>query len=103
MEKQTTKLVSSYGELTIQTPNGNIIERNLQEPCYIDDIERFDIIEFNDWFFRRYGFQPSLDELDILELGFFTKDGKYVEPTKWRHEIREQLEKEGFLYVHNNI
>lgn len=100
MKIETTKLTSSWGEITIQTPNGNIVERNLQEPCYIDDIERFDIAEFNDWFFRRYGVQPSLDELDILELGFFTKEGRYVEPTKWRYEIREQLEAEGILNVH---
>lgn len=100
MKIETTKLTSSWGEVTIQTPNGNIIERNLQEPCYIDDIEKFDIAEFNDWFFRRYGFQPPLEELDILELGFFTKEGQYIEPTKWRYEIREQLEAEGILNVH---
>ncbi len=101
METQITKLFSSWGELTIETPNGNIIDKDLQEGSYIENIDRFDIAEFNNWFFTRYGFQPPLDELDILDLGYFTKDGQYVKPNNWRYEIRKELEKEGTLKVYN--
>lgn len=102
----TTKLESSWGNVTISTPSGKIIETNLSldldEVCYINDIDRFDIAEFNDWFFRRYGFQPNLEELDILELGFWKKEGEYVPHGSWRYEIREELEKEGKLIVNQN-
>lgn len=101
----TTKLESSWGYVTISTPSGKMIETNLSldldEVCYINDIDRFDISEFNDWFFRRYGFQPNLEELDILELGFWKKEGEYVPHGNWRYEIREELEKEGRLIVNN--
>jgi hypothetical protein len=93
----TTRLISSYGEVSIETPTGKIVETNISEPSYFDDIECFDICEFNDWFFRRYGFQPDLDTLDVLELGYTTKGGKYIVATSWRYKIREELEKEGVL------
>ena len=93
----TTRLISSYGEVSIETPTGKIVETNISEPSYFDEIECFDICEFNDWFFRRYGFQPDLEELDVLELGYTTKSGKYMVATSWRYKIREELEKEGVL------
>jgi len=74
-----------------------------EEPCYIDNIERFDVAEYNDWFFRRYGFQPNLSELDILDLNFYLKDGTYSKESKWRYEIRKDLEESGELKVYNNI
>jgi hypothetical protein len=100
----TTKLESSWGYVIIETPTGKIIETDAtdykDEKCYILDIDRFNIAEWNDWFFRRYGLQPDLTELDILELGYWKKNGEYVAPDKWRYEIREQLESEGKLKVY---
>jgi hypothetical protein len=102
--KNTTTLESSWGFVTILTPMGIILETNVceipNEKCYILDIERFDIAEFNDWFFRRYGWQPQLDSIDILELGYWLKDGTYVPASNWRYEIREELEKDGTLIVY---
>jgi hypothetical protein len=102
--ENTTTLESSWGFVTILTPTGAILETNCSdlpnEKCYILDIEKFDIAEFNDWFFRRYGWQPPLDSIDILELGYWLKDGTYVAPSNWRYEIREELEKEGKLIVY---
>lgn len=103
---ETTRLVSSWGVIEIETPTGRIVKFDKDsegEECYIDNIERFDVAEFNDWFFRRYGFQPDLSELDILELSFYFKDGKYQEANKWRYEIRKDLESCGKLKVYKNI
>ena len=101
---ETTKLESSWGYVIIETPTGKIIETdvsdNKDEKCYILDIDRFDIAEYNDWFFRRYGFQPDLSQLDILELGFWNKNNEYVSPTNWRYEIRKELESERKLKVY---
>ena len=100
----TTRIESSYGLLTIETPTGRIVTADLNEgENYLSFIERFDVAEFNDWFFRRYGFQPDLSELDVLELGYWRKDGAYVPPSDWRWEIRKSLEKEGTLIIHDKI
>jgi hypothetical protein len=103
--KNTTTLESSWGFVTILTPTGVILETNVcdipNEKCYILDIDRFDISEYNDWFFRRYGWQPQLDSIDILELGYWNKDGTYIVPSNWRYEIREDSEKDGTLTVYN--
>lgn len=82
---ETTTLFSSHGEVIIQTPNGNIVEHNVDSDSYINDVERFDIAEYNDWHFRQFGIQPDLAELDILNLGMFMKDGSYVEANEWRY------------------
>jgi hypothetical protein len=99
--ENTIKLESSWGYVTILTPSGAILETDCSdlpnEKCYILDIDRFDIAEFNDWFFRRYGWQPPLDSIDILELGYWLKDGTYVPPSNWRYEIRKELEESGIL------
>ena len=103
--KNTTTLESSWGFVTILTPTGVILETNVwdipNEKFYILDIDRFDISEYNDWFFRRYGWQPQLDSIDILELGYWNKDGTYIAPSNWRYEIREDSEKDGTLTVYN--
>lgn len=102
--KNTTTLESSWGFVTILAPTGKILESNctdyFEQKCYILDIDRFDLAEFNDWFFRRYGWQPQLDSIDILELGYWLKDGTYVPPSNWRYEIREELEKDGTLTIY---
>lgn len=104
----TTKLHSSWGIVTIDS-KGKIIDMELErsnfdnEPCYIDNIERFDLAEWSDWFFNRYGIQPDLSELDILELGFYWKDGTFEKPSSWRYRERVECEKNGTLKVINNI
>ena len=102
--QNTTTLESSWGFITILTPTGAILETNVSdmpnERCYILDVDRCDIAEFNDWFFRRYGWQPPLENIDILELGYWLKNGTYVAPSNWRYEIREELEKEEKLIVY---
>lgn len=106
MLNQITKLESSWGYVTIQCPTGIILETNCSdlpnEKCYILDIESFDICEFNDWHFRRYGIQPNLNELDILELGYWKKDGTYIPPDTWRFEIRGAMENELIKSLSNN-
>lgn len=100
---ETTTLYSSDGDVTISTPNGFIVEKNITEDSWIHSVERFDIAEYNDWFFKRYGIQPDLSELDILELGYWNKDGYYGKADEFRYTIREELEKNGTLKVYNNI
>lgn len=103
---ETTRLISSWGVVEIQTSTGAILQFDKdseEEPCYIENIEKFDVAEYNDWFFRRYGFQPNLSELDILDLNFYLKDGTYSKESKWRYEIRKDLEESGELKVYNNI
>jgi hypothetical protein len=43
---ETTTLFSSHGDVIIQTPNGNIVEHNVDSDSYINDVERFDIAEY---------------------------------------------------------
>jgi len=102
----TTRLISSWGVVEIDTATGAILQFDKdseEEPCYIDFIDRFDVAEFNDWFFRRYGLQPNLSELDILDLNYYFEDGRYSELSTWRYTIRKELEESGELKVYNNI
>jgi hypothetical protein len=103
---ETTRLISSWGVIEIETSTGAILQFDKEcedEPCYIDYINKFDVAEFNNWFFRRYGFQPNLSELDILDLNFILEDGTHSTPSTWRYDIRRELEESGKLKVYNNI
>lgn len=106
--KQTTTLYSSHGNVVINSETGKVLEVNLDDKedndCYLLHIDRFDISEFKNWFLTRYGINPDVSELDVLELGFWKKNGEYDNANnKWRYEIREELEKDGTLIVNNQI
>lgn len=96
---------SSSGTFVITSPHGRILEMNLtqsEDAKSYREIERFDIAEFNDWYFRRYGLQANLDHLDILALGYWLTDGTYEPPAHdWREEVWSPLEEEGQLIRHN--
>lgn len=87
--KQTFKVCSSNGEITVDKENGICIKYNCNED--IADIIIFDIKENEKYHNRKI---EGGDELDILDFGYWYKDGdiiKYEEPAHdWRKEIIER-------------
>lgn len=82
------KIYSSHGELTINE-QGEVIEcdcDNCDDNC-IDNIAKVDVEEW-----KKYHNVTELptDGIDILDLGYWTKDGRYDEPAHdWRQLIIE--------------
>ncbi len=86
-----TKLIEvegSHGELMIDS-EGYIVSawhEDPQNPEY-DNIHRFDLVEAGKYFGKLSA------SYDILDLGFWTKDGKYEEPsTDFRKECEADIE-----------
>ena len=83
MAKQKTFTVGgSHGELHVIISSGRVAERFNNAGCDdYDTIERFDVKEYR----RYYGRTPEEGEyVDILDIGFWTKEGKY-EPAEEEH------------------
>jgi hypothetical protein len=92
--KTMITIESSWGTITTDD-NGIVIEKDLlendgKERCYLLDAERFDLEEWCNWYEKHTDEEPFVKPIhfDILELGFWNKDGKYVpaHPT-WRDEM----------------
>lgn len=100
----TSTVWSSFGTLLINDVTGEVIEcmkDDTSEPCYLDDIERIDVVEFQNWFKNRYGFPYPDNEYDICEFGYWNKSGEYVEHGTFRYDIRKSIEASGDLKVVN--
>jgi len=72
---------SSWGEVTTDDL-GNVVELDVLEVdgerCYLLDIVKFDIAEWDEWYEREYKEDsPKPSEFDVLDLCYWTKDGKY--------------------------
>jgi hypothetical protein len=86
---------SSYGNLTVNVGTGKVVGADIfpdNEPDEFDhiklaDIDRFDMKE---WIKSRPGaILQDGDRVDILDLGFWTKEGQYEPPEYgWREEHR---------------
>jgi hypothetical protein len=84
---------SSWGEITTDD-EGNVLEMDVLEiddsgeRCYLLDVVKFDIAEWDKWYEAKFKEEsPKPDEFDVLELGFWKKDGTYEEADKeWRKE-----------------
>jgi len=74
---------SSHGSITFGSETGLTLESNL---CGCDDcpqVERFNIEEYC----THYG-KGVPQDVDILDLGYWGKDGEYVEPAHdWRKDV----------------
>lgn len=81
---------SSHGELRADQ-DGNIFSRERSDPAdpegaFIDDIAKFDVEEW-----RRYWREDpvKVGGMDILDIGWWNKDGSYSGPEMdWREENR---------------
>jgi hypothetical protein len=91
---------SSWGMVTTDD-EGNVVELDVLEVddkgerCYLLDIAKFDIAEWDRFYENRFNEpSPKPSEFDVLDLGYWLKDGSYNEPDhKWRNEIyHEKLE-----------
>lgn len=70
---------SSWGIITTND-DGNVIEKDLysDEPCYLMDVVKFDISEFDSWYESRFETpSPKPSEFDVLWVGYWKSDGIY--------------------------
>lgn len=83
---QTINVFSSNGSLTVSKETGEVIECfQDKDATPINDIARFDLEEFR----RAYPNEAIPDNIDILDLGFWTITGAYEGPeTEWRAEFQ---------------
>jgi hypothetical protein len=82
---------SSWGEVTTDD-EGNVLELDVLEidndgeRCYLLDIAKFDIAEWDKWYEKEFKENsPKRSEFDVLELGFWKKDGSYEPASNWRN------------------
>lgn len=78
---------SSNGELKVNSKTGKVIKCDMSTDGEgIDQIERFDIEEY-----KKFWNAEITDDIDILNLGYWTKDGQYEEPADdWRKDLIER-------------
>ena len=59
------------------------------ERCYLLDIAKFDIAEWDRFYEDRFKEpSPKPSDFEVLDLGYWLKNGEYVEPNqKWRDEM----------------
>lgn len=100
----TFTATSSWGEITAEVDDGMVVKVNLYPNqgtdevgegfITLDQIARFDVGEW-----RRYYGPEELKNgysIDILDLGFWTKDGHYEPPDEeWRQEFARQRHERG--------
>jgi hypothetical protein len=86
---------SSWGEVTTDD-EGNVLELDVLEidqegeRCYLLDIAKFDIAEWDKWYEKEFEEDsPKPDEFDVLELGYWRKDGSYEPAGNWRNGVIE--------------
>jgi hypothetical protein len=91
-------LESSHGKIELDA-NGipTNLEKDDDEPCYLDQIAKFDVEEFYEYLKNGWGDVPfdvedgTLYYGDVLDMGYWTKDGEYNSASKkWREEIFTQ-------------
>ena len=87
---------SSWGEVTTDD-EGNVLELDVLEidedgeRCYLLDIAKFDIAEWDKWYEDKFKEpSPKPSDFDVLDLGYWRKDGSY-EPAdeNWRNGTEE--------------
>ena len=86
------RIDSSHG--WIETDDlGNVTEKHLQSPCYLDSIKKIDLKDWEDFYEAiKLEKAPKPSEFDILELGFWNEDGSYnIADLEWRNNIYKPL------------
>jgi hypothetical protein len=88
---------SSHGHIQIDLDSGEIINVEADVDAFaewVENIECFDIGEYRE-FYRDYEGKDT--SFDILDLGFFRKDGRYIPPSKgFRNEMKRDFAEDGF-------
>jgi hypothetical protein len=86
-------VISSWGYIYLDDKGNvesmDVLEHDGEERCYLLDAVKFDLVEWDDWYEKRFN-EPSIkpDDFDVLEIGFWNKDGSYnVADKKWRDEV----------------
>lgn len=88
---------SSWGMVTTDDV-GNVVELDVLEiddkgeRCYLLDIAKFDVAEWDKFYENKFNEpSPKPSEFDVLDLGYWLKNGTYVEPDqKWRDEMYDE-------------
>lgn len=86
------KVESSHG--FIETDElGYVINKQLHSPCYLDNIKRIDLADWDDFYQSiKKSPSPKPSEFDILELGFWNEDDSYISANQeWRYNQYKPL------------
>ncbi len=76
---------SSNGHLKVDKQTGSVMQC-IMDGEGIDKIKRFDLQEWK----KYYPDKELPDSIDILDLGYWNKDGSYEEPVyDWRNEVKQ--------------
>jgi len=82
-------ITSSHGEFKVDSRTGRVLERERydlqdQDGEFIDNLDRFDLREWVEHY-KVHG--DAKQDMDILDVGYWMKDGYYEEPAHdWREE-----------------
>ena len=67
-------------------------------PCYLREVAKFDVDEFYNYLANGWGEEPFEDDEgghqdgDVLNMGYWRKDGTYVKPPKeWRETVFKEI------------
>jgi hypothetical protein len=93
---KTATVHSSHGDITIDAQTGVVISHG--NNTEYADIARFDLEEYR----AQYPDEKEVRGYDILDLGYFLKDGTYEEPDHhWRRDcaIERQMVADGQVQV----
>lgn len=89
----TGSVYSSNGEITIELSTGRVTDMVVYADCELPNIIRFDLEEY-----RRYYGVDNESNIDILDLGYWYREGDrvfYEEPLlDWRVEHQNEIENE---------
>lgn len=85
---KTFNVSSSNGSLTANSETGEVIECVLN--CESDEIENIKKFDVQEWL-KTYKVKLH-SSIDILDIGYWTKDGSYQSAEKdWRKEVQISL------------
>lgn len=78
--KVAAQVFSSEGSVSINK-SGYVLTFDENVDSYFKDILRFDLVEQAVWWGKKTGNMPQLEsEYDVLDLGYWKKDGTYIFP-----------------------
>lgn len=93
---QQGKLISSCGSVTFDADNGVVTECDLDPEDYPSD-DCPAVVDVDEWKLRYPGEWSILpNEHDILDFGYWKRDGTYEPPCEnWRLDREERIREEG--------
>lgn len=86
---------SSHGEITVELNTGKVLKVEVYTGCEnesINDIEKFNVEEFQQHYNRQI--EPD-EDIDVLSIGYWSSNhGQYTPPEQdWRNEVQLNQEK----------